>query len=42
MQVFDFGGTEELGDLDALLGTEDREENNGRQVGRLVTTAEIQ
>ena len=42
MQVFDFGDREELGDLDALLATEDLEENNGRKVGSLVTASEIQ
>ncbi len=42
MQVFDFGDREELGDLDALLATEDTKENNRRQVGSLVTASEIQ
>lgn len=42
MQVFDFGDKEELGDLDACLAIEDMEENNGRQVGLLVTASEIQ
>ena len=42
MQVVDFGYTEEVGDLDSLLATEDIEENNRRQVGSLVTASEIQ
>jgi hypothetical protein len=42
MHVFDFGDTEALGGLDALLAIEDVEENNGREVGSFVTASEIQ